>query len=115
MTGPEFLFLYIVWFLTTWLGMLIIRHRVADTWATTLTGLVCFEAVGVARYIIGSAQGMHKWEFLFLIMGVGALFFVVRAENFSNGSGGSWTSSGCGGGGCGGGGCGGGGCGGCGG
>jgi hypothetical protein len=57
---------------------------------------------------------MHKWDFLFLMMGVGALFFLVRAHHLNHGSGGS-SGGGCGGGGCGGGGCGGGGCGGCGG
>jgi len=112
--GPEFLGLYLGWFVVTWIGMMIVRHNVADNAITSLTGLVLFEALGVARYVIGSRHGMQNWEFLFVMMIVGAIFFLARAKNFSSGSGGFWTGS-CGGGGCGGGGCGGGGCGGCGG
>src|SRR5262249_37020441 len=101
------LFCYAGWFLVTWIAMLIVRHRVADTTTTTVIGLVCFEAVGVAGYIIGTAQGMHKWDFMFAMMIIGGLFFLVRAENLSSGSGGAGCGGGCGGGGCGGGGCGG--------
>src|SRR5258707_11191141 len=107
MSGPDFLGLYFLWLLVTWIGMLIVRHRVADTWGTTVGGLFLFEGLGAARYFVGSAHGMHKWEFMFLMMVVGFFFFVLRAHNFSNGSGSGWSS--CGGGGCGGGGGGGGG------
>ena len=113
MRGPEFLAVYGGWFVVTWIGMLIVRHKVSDGWWTTLGGLLAFESVGFARYLIGTAHGLHKWDFLFLMMIVGALFFLARTDHFSSGSNGSWSS--CGGGGCGGGGCGGGGCGGCGG
>jgi uncharacterized membrane protein YgcG len=114
MTGPDFLGLYFVWFLITWIGMLLVRHRVCDNWLTTLTGLALFEGLGVARYFVGTAHGMEKWDFMFIMMFVGALFFAIRAEHLKQGSNGGWSSCG-GGGGCGGGGCGGGGCGGCGG
>src|SRR5437899_457443 len=113
MPGPDFLGLYLVWLLVTWVGMLIVRHHVADTWATSLGGLLLFEGLGAVRYFLGSAHGMHNWEFMSIMMVVGVFFFILRADNFSNGSGSGWGS--CGGGGCGGGGCGGGGCGGCGG
>jgi len=114
MSGPDFLKLYFGWFLVTWIGMLIVRHRISDTSLTSVGGLFLFEALGAARYFAGKAHGMEKWTFLEIMMIVGGFFFILRAENFNQGS-----SSGCGsttgGGGCGGGGCGGGGCGGCGG
>ena len=114
MSGPDFLKLYFGWFLVTWIGMLIVRHRISDTSLTSVGGLFLFEALGAARYFAGKAYGMEKWTFLEIMMIVGGFFFILRAENFNQGS-----SSGCGsttgGGGCGGGGCGGGGCGGCGG
>lgn len=115
MQGPDFLVLYLVWFGLTWISMLVLRHKVSDTLLTSLSGLLAFEGLGVARFLVGSANGMHKWDFLFLMMGVGALFFVLRAENFESGSDGGSGVDSFGGGGCGGGGCGGGGCGGCGG
>ena len=115
MRGEKFLLFYFFWFILTWFGMLTVRYKVSDTIWTSLGGLLAFESVGAARYLIGSAQGMHKWEFLIMMMGFGALFFLARSENSASGSNGSWGGSSCGGGGCGGGGCGGGGCGGCGG
>lgn len=115
MQGPDFLVLYLVWFGLTWIGMLVVRHKITDTPWTSLGGMLAFEGLGVARFLVGSAHGMHKWDFLFMMMGVGALFFVLRAEHFKSGSDGGWGVGSCGGGGCGGGGCGGGGCGGCGG
>ena len=113
MPGPDFLALYVFWFLFTWIGMLIFRHKVLDSPITTITGFGLFEGLGVARYIVGSEYGMHNWDHLIAMMVVGAVFFVVRSEHMKTGSSGSGGS--CGGGGCGGGGCGGGGCGGCGG
>ena len=120
--GPDFLLLFWVWFLVTFGGTLLLRWRGRDTPLTTILGLLCFEALGVARMIDGSAHGLHKWEFLILMMVIGGICFFIRANNFQFGggngscSGGSWWSSGSscsgGGGGCGGGG---GGCGGCGG
>ena len=114
MKGPDFLALYAGWFLITWTGMFVYRHRVADTWLATLTGMGLFDGLGLARYVAGKAHGMHRWEFLVVMMALGSLFFLLRASNFSNGSSSGWSScgGGGGGGGCGGGG---GGCGGCGG
>jgi hypothetical protein len=114
MRGPAFLGLYFGWFILTWGGMLLVRHKVADSVWTSLGGLVLFESVGVTRYLVGEAHGLHKWGFLFAMMIIGALFFLARTDSVRSGSGG-WGGSSCGGGGCGGGGCGGGGCGGCGG
>lgn len=114
MSGPDFLQLYFGWFLVTWIGMLIVRHRISDSSLTSLGGLILFEALGAARYLDGAAHGMTKWSFLGLMMVIGGFFFVLRAENFSQGSSSGCGGSSCGGGGCGGGGCGGGGCGGCG-
>jgi uncharacterized membrane protein YgcG len=113
MRGPDFLVLYLVWFALTWIGMLVVRHRLSNTMWTSLGGLLVFEGLGAARYLVGEAHGMHNWDFLFMMMGIGALFFVMRAQK--SGSDGGSGIGGCGGGGCGGGGCGGGGCGGCGG
>src|SRR5262245_11011055 len=115
MRGPEFLALYAVWFVLTFGGMFIVRHIVSDTIWTSLAGLLVFEGLGLARYLVGSAHGMQNWEFLFAMMFIGALFFLVRAQHMKSNSDGSWWGGSCGGGGCGGGGCGGGGCGGCGG
>ena len=115
MRGDKFLVLYLVWLVVTWIGMLIVRHKVSDSIWTSGGGLFAFESLGVVRYYIGRAHGMHNWDYLFMMMGIGALFFLLRAENFKSGSDGGWGYTSCGGGGCGGGGCGGGGCGGCGG
>ena len=125
MRGPDFLLLFGVWFLVTFGGVLLFRWRGQDTPFTTITGLAGYELLGIVRIIDGSAHGMHNWGFLILMMIIGGIIFLIRAEHFENtgndGSGGSWWnsnssggSSGCssGGGGCGGGG---GGCGGCGG
>jgi len=111
MRGEPFLCFYLGWFLVTWICMLVVRYKVADTIWTSVAGLVAFESMGGARYLIGSAHGMEHWDFMFIMMFVGAAFFLARIDNSASGS----SSSGCGGGGCGGGGCGGGGCGGCGG
>jgi hypothetical protein len=112
MTGPSFLGLYCIWFLVTWIGTLFVR-RVSDTVLTSLGGLALYEGLGLVRYFVGKSHGLEKWNNLFLMMIIGALFFVVRSEHLNQGSNSGW--GGCGGGGCGGGGCGGGGCGGCGG
>lgn len=116
MRGPDFLVLFAVWFLITFCGVWLFRCRDRDTPVTTLLGLACFEALGIARIMDGSAHGMHNWAFLILMMIIGGLIFFLRAEHFQNdGSNGSCSggSSSCSsGGGCGGGG---GGCGGCGG
>ena len=115
MRGHPFLLVYLGWFLVTWIGMLVVRYKVADTIWTSIGGLLAFESLGGVRYLIGSADGMHQWEFMFMMMIIGGVFFLARVDNSASGSNGGWSGSGCGGGGCGGGGCGGGGCGGCGG
>ena len=117
--GPEFVVLFGGWFLLCWSTLLALRRLGGDHPLTTVIMLALFESAGVARYLAGSAAGLQRWTNLFLMMVIGALFFVLRAEQGTrNGSGGGGTSSsscstGCGG--CGSGGCGGGGCGGCGG
>ncbi len=116
--GPDFLFLYALWFAALFVAVLMLRSAGHDTPLVSGVGLALFEGLGVARYLVGSAQGMHRWEYLGVMMLVGGSCFVLRVESFkgSGGSGGSCgggsISSCSGGGGCGGGG---GGCGGCGG
>jgi hypothetical protein len=111
MDGPHFLMLYLVWFLVLWVGVLVLRSKNFDSPLTTVGGLALYEGLGVARYLLGSAHGLQKWDYLIAMMGFGFFFFVLRGHHFEQGG----SSGGCGGGGCGGGGCGGGGCGGCGG
>ena len=108
--GPDFLVCYVVWFLVTWIGMLICRSKGHDTPMTTAIGLALFELVGLFRMWEGTAHGMHKWNGLVTMMTFGAFFFILRASSSGDGSdgGGFWSScsgsSGCGGGGgCGGG------------
>lgn len=120
MKGPEFLFVYGFWFVAVFVVVLALRTMGHDTPLVSGLGLVAFEILGVARYLVGSAHGMHRWDFLGMMMLVGGCCFVFRAESLpgSHRSGGScsggFSASSCsGGGGCGGGG--GGGCGGCGG
>lgn len=115
MRGPDFLLLFGGWFIVTFGGVLVFRWCVRDTPITTILGVICFESLGVARIIDGSAHGMHKWLFLILMMILGGLIFFLRADHFQNtgnSDGGSWWGSSCGSSGCGGGGS---GCGGCGG
>src|SRR5262245_38711294 len=104
MKGPDFLWLFVCWFALSFATVLILRWRGQDTPFTTAGGILCFEALGVVRIIVGSAHGMHKWDYLILMMIVGAIAFLIRAEHFkgSGKSGSSWWS--CGDGGCGGGG-----------
>lgn len=119
MRGPEFLFVYAFWFAAVFVVVLALRKMGHDTPIVSGLGLVAFELLGVTRYLVGSAHGMHRWDMLWMMMFVGGCCFVFRAESF-NGSGrsggscgGGFSISSCsGGGGCGGGG---GGCGGCGG
>jgi len=111
MNVPDFLTLYFVWFLVLWIAVLVVRKAGHDTPFTSVCGILLFEGLGAARYIDGSAHGLHRWDILFVMMAFGWLPFVLRARHFDQGGSGSCS----GGGGCGGGGCGGGGCGGCGG
>ena len=116
MSGPDFLELYFVWFLVTFGVVLLCRWRGHDTPAVTITGLLAYEGLGAVRFVIGTIDGLHRWDFMALMMIFGGLIFFVRTK--SGGSGGGWWNQGrgSGGGGCGSSGCGGGGgCGGCGG
>ena len=112
--GPEFLVFYVVVLVAIIIAAARARARWEDSLSITLVGLIIYEAIGVLRYIDGSAAGMHKFDIMFLMMGVGGLLMFARAEHFSgNSSSSGCSSSGCGSScsGCGGGG----GCGGCGG
>ncbi len=116
--GPDFLFIYAVWFLLIRIILGILRKGEQDTPQATLGALVLFEGLGFFRIWDGSNHGMHKWELLIVEMLIGGFLMVVRLDQLPSGgggTGGSCSSSSCssgGGGGCGGGG---GGCGGCGG
>jgi hypothetical protein len=121
MKGPDFLWLFVGWFVAVRLTVAGLRAGGFDTAATTFLGLLCFEALGFARIVVGSSHGLHKWEFLYLLMFVGGVIFFVRARHLNSdtsdrewfsSSGSSCSSGSSSGGGCGGGG---GGCGGCGG
>jgi len=116
--GPEFLGFYFKYFLGCLVALWLMRKYWDDSAHVTFTGLFLFESVGLLRLVDGYAAGMHKFTFLYLMMGIGAVLYFIRAEHFSsdrNSSGSSCSGfsscsscgSGCGGG-CGG-------CGGCGG
>lgn len=96
MPGPDFLWLFGGWFVLTFGTVLVLRWRGHDTPLTTGVGLLCFEALGAARMIVGSAHGMHQWDFLIFMMVGGAVLFFLRAQS-SGKSGGSdggslWSS-----------------------
>src|SRR6185312_9203291 len=82
MSGEDFLGLYVVWFLITWISVFILRIKGFDTPITTIVGLVLFEALGVIRFVVGSAYGMHKWDYMIAMMIAGGLLFVIRAKHF---------------------------------
>lgn len=107
MKGPDFLELFFVWFLVTFLTLVALRRVGYDDIRVTVTCLTCFEVLGVARIVVGSFHGMEKWGFLIAMMGIGALFFFIRAKHFEGmggggggdtetgggGTGGTWWSS----------------------
>ena len=84
MRGPDFLLLFGIWFIVTFGCVLLFRWRGQDTPFTTLTGLLCFEALGAARIMDGAAHGLHKWGFLILMMIVGGIIFIIRTEHFNS-------------------------------
>jgi len=112
--GPDFLFLFILWFLILRVTVGILRNRGYDNPLTTFLGVGLFEALAIARIVVGSAHGMHKWDFLLTMMVIGGFLFFIRLDQINyTGTGGSGSScssssssSSCsgGGGGCGGGG-----------
>ena len=106
--GPDFLEFYIIVFFTILVILILARRLWEDTMHVTLIALLIFEGIGIVRYIDASAAGMHKFQIMFFMMGVGGVLFFVRAHHTNNMS---WSSdcsscsscSGCGGGGgCGG-------------
>ena len=88
MGGPDFLLLYAVWFFLTFGTVLILRWRGKGGALATLGGVAAFELPGLARWGVGSANGMHEWGFLFLMMIVGGILFLLRFES-RGGSGGT--------------------------
>jgi hypothetical protein len=108
MKGPEFLVLYFVWFLLLFGAVFLLRRWGFDTPWTTRIGVLLFEALGIARFVIGSAQGMHMWAIMFTMMALGPFAFWVRGGDSNGGGfhfdvgGGCGSDGGCGGGGCGG-------------
>lgn len=130
--GPDFLAYYIQWLIFLFLALIAVRKWVSDAVGVSLGFLAVFEGSGLARIIIGSSNGMHRWGYLIALMVLGGLVMSIRIRHFTdlrrgmmNGDGRSTGcgSSGCssassscsGGSSCGGSSCGGGGCGGCGG
>lgn len=123
MKGPDFLLLYFIVFV--FLRVFVALARAQEGFAelaAPVIGCLVYEIFGAVRMVVGSAHGLHKWDFLILMMVIGGPLFFVRFDNIGGGAsgtgGGGWFGCGSscgGGGGCGGGGCGGGGCGGCGG
>jgi uncharacterized membrane protein YgcG len=117
MKGPQFLIVYVLWFWLLFGALWILRRRGFERPFVDFIAALLFIGLGVARIIIGSAYGLHKFELLILLMIVGTIFLSSRLDRTGGGKSGSsnWWSSCSSGGGCGSGGCGGGGCGGCGG
>lgn len=110
--GPDLLAFYVVTLIVTLIGSTLVRRWWQDIWAVSITGCVLYETVGVIRYVTGRMAGMHRFDFLFLMMTIRGLLFFLRAKDDGGyGVGGGCAIGGCGAGGCGGGG----GCGGCGG
>ncbi len=119
--GPDFLLLYAGLGFVVFVLQLIVRHSWDNRFSVSVMALMIFWSVGFTRYLTGYyLHEMRKWDFLFILMGVGAVAQFLRASMFEgvgsgpgSNSGGFWMSScasGCGsscGGGCGGGGCGG--------
>jgi len=108
MKGPEFLVLYFVWFLLLYGAVFFLRRWGLDTRVTTYAGLIPFVAVGVARFYLGSGQGMENFGGLVAMMVLGYVAFHVRRSDsdrggfYFEGGGGCGSDGGCGGGGCGG-------------
>ena len=83
MPGEDFLLLCVVWLLVIWLMVLFLRAKDFDTPITTAAGLILFEGLGLARLVVGSAYGMHRWGFMIVMM-IGGSFFLhpARREHF---------------------------------
>ncbi len=121
--GPNFLLLYAGLGFVVFVLQLLVRHMWDNRFSVSVMALVIYWSVGFTRYLVGyHLHEMRKWDYLFILMVVGAIAQFLRASMFEGvgtgsgsdcSSGGFWSSgcsSGCGsscGGGCGGGGCGG--------
>ncbi len=123
--GPEFLLLYGGLGVLVFIVQLIVRHTWDNRFSVSVMALVIYWSAGITRYLTGYyLHYMRKWDYLIILMGVGAIAQFLRASMFEgmgagsgSNSGGFWMSncstecgSSCGsscGGGCGGGGCGG--------
>lgn len=126
--GPKFLWILAGVGLVTWMTTVALRLLWVDAWQLVVAGILLFELFGVHRILWGMEQGMTRWMYTYMMLGLGWLPFLIGLS--SPGvvtQQGTWmpynattyggTGSGCSSGGssCSGGGCGGGGCGGCGG
>jgi hypothetical protein len=106
--GPEFLEFYLILFVAILALLIMLRKLWGDTLHLTVIALLVFEGIGIVRFMDASAAGMHKFQIMFIMMGVGGVLFFLRAHHMNDAS---WSSdcsscsncSGCGGGGgCGG-------------
>jgi len=109
--GPDFLEFYFIVFIAILVILIVLRKLWEDSKHLSVIALLVFESIGLVRFIDASAAGMHKFQFMFIMMGVGGVLFFLRAHHMNNVS---WSSdcsscsncsscSGCGGGGgCGG-------------
>lgn len=108
LNGPDFLFFYFFLFIGIWLSTAVMRKIWEDSMHVTLIALLLFEGIGLIRFFDASAAGMHKFNFMFIMMAIGAVLLFSRydhsgSSNWSDSSGCSSSCSGCGGGGgCGG-------------
>ena len=92
-TAAEFLSGYLLWFVFLFVGSRAIQKGKADDHPLpTFAGLFLFESVGLLRIVIGSSHGMHKWDFLIVMMILGGVMFFSRFEKTGGSSG---SSSGC--------------------
>ena len=80
MRGPDFLLLYLVWFIISFGVVLVTRWRGNDSAWVTLAGLFVYEALGFLRIVIGSMHDLHRWTFLVLMMIFGGLIFLIRVN-----------------------------------
>lgn len=103
--GPSFLLLYGAVFVITWLATLLIRRTRGDAWSVSFLACLFFLGIGLARFVLGLQAGMHKFGFLWVMMGVGSFLLFVRAKEGEGNRygflgtcaiGGSSSSTGCG-------------------
>lgn len=93
MRGLQFLKLYFFLFLFIWFAVIGLRSYLKGNNQTTVLGFLCYEAIGFFRYIDASEAGMSRFDYMFMMMGVGGVLLFLRAEYFE--SSGSGSSSGC--------------------